>query len=226
MGDFCRRLWVLQVNLWLMAAAAGGIPTDGNSTSNRTGSECVGMWQHPRYIAAKKNTSVHFICYTSQPHAMQWYKALGNGKEFHVLDQSSDRFSINNTNDRISFTISRISYEDNGIYVCDSKNLTEEKRQPNSCGTEIRVMSRSNIQQIQNRNTLKDTIIIIQTILLVIFISVPMLLFLEKGDRKERPEEDHTYEGLEVEQIATYEDITPFRDMKAKWTVGEHPGEE
>lgn len=39
---------------------------------------------------------------------------------------------------------------------------------------------RSNIQQIQNRNTLKDTIIIIQTILLVIFISVPMLLFLEK----------------------------------------------
>lgn len=99
------------------------------------------MWQHPRYIAAKKNTSVHFICYTSQPHAMQWYKALGNGKEFHMLDQSSDRFSINNTNDRISFTISRISYEDNGIYVCDSKNLTEEKRQPNSCGTEIRVMS-------------------------------------------------------------------------------------
>lgn len=39
---------------------------------------------------------------------------------------------------------------------------------------------RSNIHQIQNRNTLKDTIIIIQTILLVIFISVPMLLFLEK----------------------------------------------
>lgn len=35
-----------------------------------------------------------------------------------------------------------------------------------------------------------------------------------------------SWQGLEVEQIATYEDITPFRDMKAKWTVGEHPGEE
>ncbi|OXB51777.1 UNVERIFIED_CONTAM: hypothetical protein H355_001411, partial [Colinus virginianus] len=70
------------------------------------------------------------------------------------------------------------------------------------------------------------------------------------GDGKESPEEDHTYEscplpplgercgvgsaprpprptqGLEVEQMATYEDITPFRDVKAKWTVGEHPGEE
>lgn len=33
-------------------------------------------------------------------------------------------------------------------------------------------------------------------------------------------------QGLEVEQMATYEDITPFRDVKAKWTVGEHPGEE
>ncbi|XP_052555594.1 B-cell antigen receptor complex-associated protein beta chain isoform X10 [Tympanuchus pallidicinctus] len=163
---------------------------------------------------------------TAQPHAMQWYKAPADGEEFQALDQSSDRFSIKSTNDYINFTIFRISYEDNGIYVCDSKNLTEEKRQPYLCGTELRVMSRSNIQQIQNRNTLKDTIIIIQTILLVIFISVPMLLFLEKGDGKESPEEDHTYEGLEVEQIATYEDITPFRDMKAKWTVGEHPGEE
>ncbi|KFP92326.1 B-cell antigen receptor complex-associated protein beta chain, partial [Apaloderma vittatum] len=83
-----------------------------------------------------------------------------------------------------------------------------------------------NIQQIQNRNTLKDAIIIIQSILLVIFISVPMFLLRDKGESKKSLEEDHTYEGLEVEQMATYEDITPFRDVKAKWTVGEHPGEE
>uniref|UniRef100_A0A8C9ERE5 B-cell antigen receptor complex-associated protein beta chain n=1 Tax=Pavo cristatus TaxID=9049 RepID=A0A8C9ERE5_PAVCR len=226
MGDLCRRLWVLQANLWLMAVAAGGIPTDGNSTSNSTGSGCSTLWQYPRYMAAKKNMTVHFICYTRQPDAMQWYKALAEGEEFHALDLSSDRFSIQNTNNLINLTILRISYEDSGIYVCDSKNLTEEKRQPDLCGTELRVMSHSSIQKIKSRNTLKDIIIIIQTILLVIFISVPMLLFLEKGDGKESHEEEHTYEGLEVEQIATYEDITPFRDMKAKWTVGEHPGEE
>lgn len=40
------------------------------------------------------------------------------------------------------------------------------------------------------------------------------------------PTSSFLVQGLEVEQIATYEDITPFRDMKAKWTVGEHPGEE
>lgn len=39
----------------------------------------------------------------------------------------------------------------------------------------------SSIKQVQNRNTLKDAIIIIQSILLVIFISIPILLFLDKA---------------------------------------------
>ncbi|NXL85281.1 CD79B protein, partial [Alectura lathami] len=220
------RLWVLQANLWLMALAAGGIPTDGNSTTNSTGNGCHGVYQHPRYVAAKKNTPIHFICYTNQPHGMRWYKASGDSTQFHELSHSTSRYSIKKGEDYINFTIFRIAYEDNGIYVCDSKNLTQEKRQPHACGTELRVVGHSNAQQTQNRNTLKDAIIIIQTILLVVFISVPMLLFLDKGDGKDSPEEDHTYEGLEVEQMATYEDITPFRDVKAKWTVGEHPGEE
>lgn len=38
----------------------------------------------------------------------------------------------------------------------------------------------SSIKQVQNRNTLKDAIIIIQSILLVIFISIPILIFLDK----------------------------------------------
>lgn len=38
----------------------------------------------------------------------------------------------------------------------------------------------SNIRQVQSRNTLKDAIIIIQSILLVVFISIPILLFLNK----------------------------------------------
>lgn len=39
----------------------------------------------------------------------------------------------------------------------------------------------SSIKQVQNRNTLKDAIIIIQSILLVVFISIPILLFLDKA---------------------------------------------
>ncbi|NWX50024.1 CD79B protein, partial [Steatornis caripensis] len=194
------------------------------------GGGCPMLQQQPRYVAAKKNMPVHFICYSQEPHSMRWYKTMEDSDDLYELDSSTSHYSIERKDNFINFTIFRITYKDNGIYVCDSKNLTAEKKQPHLCGTELRVMGHSNIQQIQSRNTLKDAIIIIQSILLVIFISVPMLLFLDKvsdsGEGKESPEEDHTYEGLEVEQMATYEDITPFRDVKAKWTVGEHPGEE
>uniref|UniRef100_A0A8B9CGI7 B-cell antigen receptor complex-associated protein beta chain n=2 Tax=Anser TaxID=8842 RepID=A0A8B9CGI7_9AVES len=226
MADFCRRLWVLQANLWLMALAAGGISAVGNSTGNSTSNGCRKLNQHPRYVAAKRNTPITFICYTQEPQSMQWYKTLEDSDQIYVMDQSTSRFSVKRKENFINFTIFRIRYEDNGIYVCDRKNLTSENKRPHMCGTELRVMGHSNIQQIQSRNTLKDAIIIIQSVLLVVFISVPMLLFLDKGEGKESPDEDHTYEGLEVEQMATYEDITPFRDVKAKWTVGEHPGEE
>ncbi|NWI10753.1 CD79B protein, partial [Crypturellus soui] len=187
---------------------------------------CPWVHQHPRYVAAKRNMPVHFICYCSEPQHTQWYKMQEDSEELYDLDGNTSRYSIERKDHFINFTIFRITYKDNGIYVCDRKNLTKAN-QAHACGTELRVMSHSNLQQVQNRNTLKDAIIIIQTILLVVFISVPLLFFLDKvSDSKEKPEEDHTYEGLEVEQMATYEDITPFRDVKAKWTVGEHPGEE
>ncbi|NXW10898.1 CD79B protein, partial [Fregetta grallaria] len=192
------------------------------------GSECPMVQQHPRYVAAKKNVPVHFICYTHEPHSMQWYKTAEDSDDLYVLDRNTSHYSIERKDNFINFTIFRITYEDNGIYVCDRKNLTAEKKRPHLCGTELRVMGHSNIQQIQSRNTLKDAIIIIQSILLVIFISVPMLLFLDKVSDSISSSGDvpSFATGLEVEQMATYEDITPFRDVKAKWTVGEHPGEE
>ncbi|XP_009683651.1 B-cell antigen receptor complex-associated protein beta chain [Struthio camelus] len=226
MAAFCKRLWVFQANFWVIALVTGGISAAGNSTGNNTSTTCPKSQQHLRYVVAKRNMPVHFICYSHEPQHMQWYKKVEDSNQLYKLDGSTSRFSIEWKDNFINFTILRITYEDNGIYVCDSKNLTEEKKQAHACGTELRVVGNSNIQQVQSRNTLKDAIIIIQSILLVIFISVPMLLFLDKGEGKDSPEEDHTYEGLEVEQMATYEDITPFRDVKAKWTVGEHPGEE
>lgn len=71
------------------------------------------------------------------------------------------------------------------IQTCGHAELVPVPREP---GTEVGLGAllvllppgHSSIQQIQSRNTLKDTIIIIQSILLVIFISIPMLLFLDK----------------------------------------------
>uniref|UniRef100_A0A8B9TCI3 B-cell antigen receptor complex-associated protein beta chain n=1 Tax=Anas platyrhynchos TaxID=8839 RepID=A0A8B9TCI3_ANAPL len=164
------------------------------------------LHQHPRYVAAKRNTPISFICYTPEPQRTRTPPASAS------RGQKTSSTSLSSGSDT----------EDNGIYACDRKNLKSENKRPHMCGTELRVMGHSNIQQIRSRNTLKDAIIIIQSILLVVFISVPMLLFLDKVSGSIASSGD----GLEVEQMATYEDITPFRDVKAKWTVGEHPGEE
>ncbi|NWI76072.1 CD79B protein, partial [Dryoscopus gambensis] len=226
MADPGTRLWLLQVTLGLLALLTGGTSADKNNTRNSTDDRCPPVYQNLRYVAVKKNMPIHFICYSQEPQIMKWYKTAENRDDLSVLDQSTPSYSIERMNASINLTLFRATYEDSGIYVCDRKDL-KKKEELHSCGTELRVMGTSSIKQVQNRNTLKDAIIIIQSILLVVFISIPILLFLDKvGDQKKSPEEDHTYEGLEVEQMATYEDITPFRDVKAKWTVGEHPGEE
>ncbi|NXB19472.1 CD79B protein, partial [Rhagologus leucostigma] len=226
MADPGTRLWLLQVMLGLLALLTGGTSADKNNTRNSTDGRCPPVYQNLRYVAVKKNMPIYFICYSQEPQIMKWYKTVENRDDLSVLDQSTPSYSIERTSASINLTLFRASYEDSGIYVCDRKDL-KKKEELHACGTELRVMGTSSIKQVQNRNTLKDAIIIIQSILLVIFISIPILLFLDKvSDQKKSPEEDHTYEGLEVEQMATYEDITPFRDVKAKWTVGEHPGEE
>ncbi|NWU18909.1 CD79B protein, partial [Dyaphorophyia castanea] len=218
-------LGLLRAALGLLALLAGGTSADKNNPRNSTDGRCPPVHQNLRYVAVKKNMPIHFICYSRETQIMTWYKTAETRDDISVLDQSTPSYSIERTNASINLTLFRATYEDSGIYVCDREDL-KKKEELHSCGTELRVMGTSSIKQVQNRNTLKDAIIIIQSILLVIFISIPILLLLDKGEEKKSPEEDHTYEGLEVEQMATYEDITPFRDVKAKWTVGEHPGEE
>ncbi|NXP40291.1 CD79B protein, partial [Leiothrix lutea] len=226
MADLGTRLWLLPVTLWLLALLTGGISADKSNTRNSTGAKCLPVYQNMRYVAIKKNMPIYLMCYSEDAQSMQWYKTAESSNDLWVLDQNTSSYSIERTNTFINLTLLRATSQDSGIYVCDRKGL-QQKEKLHSCGTELRVMGTSSIQQVQNRNTLKDAIIIIQSILLVIFISIPVLLFLDKAsDNKKSPEEDHTYEGLEVEQMATYEDITPFRDVKAKWAVGEHPGEE
>uniref|UniRef100_A0A8C0H030 B-cell antigen receptor complex-associated protein beta chain n=1 Tax=Chelonoidis abingdonii TaxID=106734 RepID=A0A8C0H030_CHEAB len=186
---------------------------------------CSNFRQHPRYIAAKKNTQVHFICHSRNSDDVQWYKMTGQDKTPQVIDVNGPRVYEERNVSFVMIIFSKIQPEDNGIYLCENKSLTLQRVQ----GTLPAVASFvgfSTIEQVQRRNSVKDVIIMIQSILLVIFVSVPMLLLLEKGDGKASSDEDHTYEGLEIEQTATYEDIAPLRDIKAKWTIGEHPGQE
>lgn len=115
-----------------MARRAHPCPLAGNG--------CQKLHQHPRYVAAKRNTPINFICYTPEPQSMQWYKTVEDSDQIYVMDQSTSRFSVERKENFINFTIFGIRYEDNGVYVCDRKNLTSENKRPHMCGTELRVM--------------------------------------------------------------------------------------
>ncbi|XP_013928523.1 PREDICTED: B-cell antigen receptor complex-associated protein beta chain [Thamnophis sirtalis] len=117
--------------------------------------------------------------------------------------------------------INKLQHTDNGIYHCKNKDSLKA-----TCGTELKVMGISTYEQVQSRHNVKDAIILIQTILLVLFVSIPVLLTQGKGDRKDASGEDHTYEGLTVELADTYEDIGVYQDRPEKWDLGEHPCEE
>ncbi|XP_067412392.1 B-cell antigen receptor complex-associated protein beta chain [Emydura macquarii macquarii] len=226
MATLCKTPAALCTRLCLLALITGAISASGNTTPQSSDMFCSHFRQQPRYVAAKKNTQVHFICHSRNSASVQWYKMTERDKTPQVIDVTGPRVSEERSTTYVTIILSKIQAEDNGIYLCENKSLARDLGRIRTCGSELRVIGFSTLEQARSRNTVKDVIIMVQSVLLVVFVSIPMLLLLEKGDSKDSSEEDHTYEGLEIEQTATYEDIAPLRDVKAKWTVGEHPGQE
>ncbi|XP_040308027.1 B-cell antigen receptor complex-associated protein beta chain isoform X2 [Herpailurus yagouaroundi] len=187
------------------------------------GSACARIWQNPRFIARKRGAAVEIRCYTKDLGAVSWLRKRETDlepkpllKDARILESQNGTFA--------TLTIQGIQFQDNGIYFCQQKCLKESPS--TGCGTELRVMGFSTIAQLKRRNTLKDGIIMIQTLLIILFIIVPIFLLLDKDDSKPGMDEDHTYEGLNIDQTATYEDIVTLRTGEVKWSVGEHPGQE
>nr|XP_056719892.1 B-cell antigen receptor complex-associated protein beta chain [Euleptes europaea] len=178
--------------------------------------------KNPRFIAVRWGSRVSFNCISSSE--VSWYKEMeqGPGKKL----ENSSRVHVINNSSVSTINIAKLQHADSGTYFCRSDDDKEKITMQQRCGTELRIMGISTYEQVQNRNTMKDTIILIQSILLFLFISVPLFMVLGKGDGKEAPGEDHTYEGLAVELADTYEDIGTYQDKAEKWDLGENPCEE
>ncbi|XP_044274696.1 B-cell antigen receptor complex-associated protein beta chain [Varanus komodoensis] len=177
---------------------------------------------HSRFIAARRGNNVSFNCFLNS--MAKWYKEAEKGKYLELKNTS--RVEVTRNESMVMVHIRKLQQADSGIYVCDS-NISDSRRiQQQCCSTELRVMGISTFEQVQSRHTLKDAIIVIQSTLLVLFVSIPLLLTLGKGESKDAPGEDHTYEGLTVELADTYEDIGPYQERTEKWNIGEHPCEE
>nr|XP_026258008.1 B-cell antigen receptor complex-associated protein beta chain isoform X1 [Urocitellus parryii]XP_026258072.1 B-cell antigen receptor complex-associated protein beta chain-like isoform X1 [Urocitellus parryii] len=198
-----------------------------DSHQNLQGSSCARIWHHPRFMAKKRGSVVRMHCYihnTSVPSSVTWFRKQIKDQDPQELPPEPGHILQFQNGSVHTLTIQGAQFEDNGIYFCQQNGTT--KPVFCGCGTELRVMGFSTLAQLKRRNTLKDGIIMIQTLLIILFVIVPIFLLLDKDDSKAGMEEDHTYEGLDIDQTATYEDIVTLRTGEVKWSVGEHPGQE
>ncbi|KAM5273371.1 B-cell antigen receptor complex-associated protein beta chain [Ctenodactylus gundi] len=187
-----------------------------------SGIPCSRIWQHPRFVARKRGSVVKIQCHTESSDIVTWFRQQETDQKPQELLLEQGRILQTHNGSVHTLTIEGIQFEDNGIYFCRPECSYDIW----GCGTELRVMGFSTLAQLKRRNTLKDGIIMIQTLLIILFIIVPIFLLLDKDDSKAGMEEDHTYEGLNIDQTATYEDIVTLRTGEVKWSVGEHPGQE
>ncbi|CAH6776308.1 B-cell antigen receptor complex-associated protein beta chain isoform X2 [Phodopus roborovskii] len=218
----CR--WLLFLLLLFSGEPVPALATSDLS-QNFQGSSCSMINQYPRYVSKKRNSVVKLHCYSEYPGIVTWFRKQGN-QELQELLEEDGRISKTSNDSLYTLTIQSIQYEDNGIYFCKQQCNTANLDTVLSCGSELKVLGFSTLDQLKRRNTLKDGIIMIQTLLIIVFIIVPIFLLLDKDDGKAGMEEDHTYEGLNIDQTATYEDIVTLRTGEVKWSVGEHPGQE
>ncbi|XP_078079935.1 B-cell antigen receptor complex-associated protein beta chain-like isoform X2 [Mustelus asterias] len=195
-------------------------------TSDR-GVLCEGMtfsYSTP-YLAVKQGKKVVISCYyvnTTRNPNITWYKL--EGKPVHlknvkgVITMSSDKSSW--------FQIEKARKSHSGIYYCSSPLLKNTSQQ---CGAELNVITESiKKEKISTTYTMKDMLILIQGILLILCLTLPGMLFLNKNNQAKKNEEAetyHMYEGLEVMQTAMYEDIGNLKSSDAKWTAAEQPNE-
>ncbi|XP_006146856.1 B-cell antigen receptor complex-associated protein beta chain isoform X2 [Tupaia chinensis] len=218
---------------WLLVALLllSGEPVPAAETKdlyqNPEGSPCSWIWQNPRFMAKKRGSRVTMQCHlgSSSLGTVKLLLQRETDREPQLLHLEKGRIEQTEEGSMSNLTIIGIQSEDSGIYFCQHECIGASQREL-GCGTELRVMGFSTLAQLKRRNTLKDGIIMIQTLLIIVFIIVPIFLLLDKDDSKAGMEEDHTYEGLDIDQTATYEDIVTLRTGEVKWSVGEHPGQE
>ncbi|XP_007424902.1 B-cell antigen receptor complex-associated protein beta chain [Python bivittatus] len=190
--------------------------SERNTTSQKQGNTFLNVI-NTRFVAARWGARISLSC--SFGSLASWHKETEQGKYQEIMNSS--RVQVTGNTSTVMMQINKIQHTDNGIYYCKIKDSLKQ-----SCGTELKVMGISSYEQVQSRHNLKDAIILIQTILLVLFVSIPVFLTQGKGDKKDASGEEHTYEGLMVELADTYEDIGTYQDRVEKWDLGEHPCEE
>ncbi|XP_030630922.1 B-cell antigen receptor complex-associated protein beta chain [Chanos chanos] len=185
------------------------------------------VFQKPRFYGITTSKNVIISCSvpgTSTSVVVEWFKSPAYKQPMQPVS-GSDRiiFVPKSRKSHAAIKIMDTVTEDSGIYICKANGTLGP-------GTELQVHRRGNLTLAIHRSKMKDAIIFIQGFLLVILICVPLFHFykLEKKEETiyEEPEDDHTYEGLEIEHCGLYEDIPALsQGTEAVWSM-ESPDQE
>ncbi|KAM9462910.1 B-cell antigen receptor complex-associated protein beta chain [Clarias gariepinus] len=192
------------------------------------------VYQKPRFYGIKVGRRVGFICLaydlTLKDADVTWYKIEKYDEEkvtnsqMHKINSSTIETSLGEIKDQ--FILKDVKVSDSGIYYCKIKDILGP-------GTELQVFRRGKPKRIEQRNYIKDMIILFQGFLLILCVVIPLVWYYrleQKGEAVyEEPVHDHTYEGLEIEHCGDlYEDLTAFSqtpDADASWQI-ESPEQE
>ncbi|KAG7492316.1 hypothetical protein MATL_G00013700 [Megalops atlanticus] len=185
--------------------------------------------QRPRFLGVKRLRNVRVFCIVPEEQAsgvIQWYKVSKHTSELQKPIVENDRLKIAQLSKARNawIGIEKAQPEDSGVYYCKINNTL-------GSGTELQVYRHIDAEEAMRRTKMKDVMIIIQALLLVSCVLAPLLLHLKKAKEEdaiyEEPEEDHTYEGLEIEHCGLYEDIPALsQPSEATWEQTESPSQE
>uniref|UniRef100_A0A5F8GTQ7 B-cell antigen receptor complex-associated protein beta chain n=1 Tax=Monodelphis domestica TaxID=13616 RepID=A0A5F8GTQ7_MONDO len=144
------------------------------------GNTCTKLWQYPRFMAKKRDSSFSVTCHVNGYGQVTWLRKQESDASPQVLKTNNGQIVESRNGSTLTLTIQKIQFEDNGIYYCQQVCMDNPNKIFQGCGTELRVMGYSTVAQLKRRNTLKDAIIMIQTLLIIVFITVPVFLLLDK----------------------------------------------
>ncbi|KAJ7984613.1 hypothetical protein DPEC_G00356590 [Dallia pectoralis] len=201
---------------WLLVACLGLIFCNQSAAAGREPHLSLKLVQKPRFLGAKIENNVRITCIASDMNPnVTWYKAckydIEPGRR-NLLKQSNSITYWNRTGTRGIIIIKNLKIEDSGVYFCRINDIW-------GTGTELQVSRHIHFESAERRSNLKDFFIFVQAILLTLLVFAPLLKHQTLVQKEEaiydEPEQDHIYEGLEIEHCCDlYEDISMYAQQE------------
>ena len=105
-----------------------------------TGNTCSRIWQHPRFVAKKRGSTVEIRCHLEDMGVVSWFRKPKPDSEPKIFLPEEGRILQNHSNSEAILTILGVQFQDNGIYFCKQECTKGTSRTEHGCGTELRVM--------------------------------------------------------------------------------------